>query len=93
MTNRNVLLSRLLPIEQLAFLLGIVLQNNSREPYSWDPSLLHENLQCEMSVQPFITAILGLIFMLPYIIMGLSIFVIAKWATLLEDIRCPRGGS
>ena len=89
MTNRNVLLSRLLPIEQLAFLLGIVLQNNSPEPYSWDPSLLHENLQCEMSS----LSLLGLIFMLPYIIMDLSIFVIAKWATLLEDIRCPRGGS
>ena len=33
------------------------------------------------------------IFMLPYIIMDLSIFVIAEWATLLVDIRCPRGGS
>ena len=29
------------------------------------------------------------IFMLPYIIMDLSIFVIAEWATLLVDIRCP----
>ena len=33
------------------------------------------------------------IFMLPYIIMDLSIFVIAEWATLLVDIRCPRGFS
>ena len=33
------------------------------------------------------------IFMLPYIIMDLPIFVIAKWATLLVDIHCPRGGS
>ena len=33
------------------------------------------------------------IFMLPYIIMDLPIFVIAEWATLLVDIRCPRGGS
>ena len=32
-------------------------------------------------------------FLLPYIIMDLSIFVIAEWATLLVDIRCPRGGS
>ena len=31
--------------------------------------------------------------MLPYIIMDLPIFVIAEWATLLVDIRCPRGGS
>ena len=31
--------------------------------------------------------------MLPYIIMDLPIFVIAEWATLLMDIRCPRGGS
>ena len=31
--------------------------------------------------------------MLPYIIMDLSIFVIDEWATLLVDIRCPRGGS
>ena len=31
--------------------------------------------------------------MLPYIIMDLSIFVIAEWATLLVDICCPRGGS
>ena len=30
--------------------------------------------------------------MLPYIIMDLPIFLIAKWATLLVDIRCPRGG-
>ena len=37
--------------------------------------------------------LLTLIFMLPYIIMDLSIFVIAEWATLLVDIRCPRGGS
>ena len=27
------------------------------------------------------------------IIMDLPIFVIAEWATLLVDIRCPRGGS
>ena len=33
------------------------------------------------------------IFMLPHIIMDLPIFVIAEWATLLVDIRCPRGGS
>ena len=32
------------------------------------------------------------IFMLPYIIMDLPIFVIAEWATLLVDIHCPRGG-
>ena len=31
--------------------------------------------------------------MLPYIIMDLSIFVIAEWATLLVDIHCLRGGS
>ena len=31
--------------------------------------------------------------MLPYIIMDLPIFVIDEWATLLMDIRCPRGGS
>ena len=31
--------------------------------------------------------------MLPYIIMDLPIFVIAEWATLLVDIRCPGGGS
>ena len=33
------------------------------------------------------------IFLLPYIIMDPPIFVIAEWATLLVDIRCPRGGS
>ena len=33
------------------------------------------------------------IFMLPYSIMDLPIFVIAEWATLLVGIRCPRGGS
>ena len=33
------------------------------------------------------------IFFLPYIIMDLSVFAIAEWATLLVDIRCPRGGS
>ena len=33
------------------------------------------------------------IFMLPYIIMDLPVLVIAEWATLLVDIRCPRGGS
>ena len=33
------------------------------------------------------------IILLPYIIMDLPIFVIAEWATLLVDIRCPRGGS
>ena len=32
-------------------------------------------------------------FLLLYIIMDLPIFVIAEWATLLVDIRCPRGGS
>ena len=37
--------------------------------------------------------LLTLIFMLPCIIMDLPIFVIAEWATLLVDIRCPRGGS
>ena len=31
--------------------------------------------------------------MLAYIIMDLPIFVIAEWATLLVDIRCPRVGS
>ena len=31
--------------------------------------------------------------MLPYIIMDLPVFVIAEWAALLVDIRCPRGGS
>ena len=30
---------------------------------------------------------------LPDIIMDLPIFVIAEWATLLVDIRFPRGGS
>ena len=33
------------------------------------------------------------IFLLPYIIMDLLIFVIAEWATLLVDICCPRCGS
>ena len=44
---------------------------------------------------PFFTAfnLLTQIFMLPYIIMDLLIFVIAEWATLLVDIRCSRGGS
>ena len=37
--------------------------------------------------------LLTLIFMLPYIIMDVPIFVIAEWATLLVDIHCPRGGS
>ena len=37
--------------------------------------------------------LLTLIFMLTYIIMDLSIFVIAAWTTLLVDIRCHRGGS
>ena len=32
-------------------------------------------------------------FLLPYIIMDLPIYVIAEWATLLVDIRCPRGDS
>ena len=36
---------------------------------------------------------LPLTFMLPYIIMDVPTFVIAEWATLLVDIRCPRGGS
>ena len=31
--------------------------------------------------------------MLAYIIMDLPIFVIPEWATLLVDIRCPRGRS
>ena len=31
--------------------------------------------------------------MLPYIIMDLPIFVIAKCATLLVDIHCPQGVS
>ena len=31
--------------------------------------------------------------LLPYIIMDVPIFVIAEWATLLADIRCPRCGS
>ena len=33
------------------------------------------------------------IFLLPYIIMDLPIFVIAEWATLPGDLRPPRGGS
>ena len=33
------------------------------------------------------------IFLLPYIIMDVPIFVVAEWATLLVDARCPRGGS
>ena len=33
------------------------------------------------------------IFLLPYIIMDVPIFVVAEWATLLVDVRCPRGGS
>ena len=37
--------------------------------------------------------LLTLIFVLPYIIMDLPIFVTAEWATLLVDIHCPRGGS
>ena len=37
--------------------------------------------------------LLTLIFMLPYIIMDVPIFVIAEWATLLVDTHCPRGGS
>ena len=37
--------------------------------------------------------ILTPIFMLPYIIMDLPVFVIAEWAALLVDIRSPRGGS
>ena len=36
--------------------------------------------------------LLNPIFLLPYIIMDLPIFVIAEWATLLVDIRRPRGG-
>ena len=45
--------------------------------------------------QCFCTAfnLLTPIFMLPYIIMDLPIFVIAEGATLLVDIRCPQGGS
>ena len=31
--------------------------------------------------------------MLPCVIMDLPIFVIAERATLMVDIRCPRGGS
>ena len=34
-----------------------------------------------------------LIFVLPYIIMDLAIFLIAEWATLFVDCRCPRCGS
>ena len=41
----------------------------------------------------FLFFLLTPLFMLPYIIMDLPIFVIAEWATLLVDIRCPRGGS
>ena len=37
--------------------------------------------------------LLSLIYMLPYIIMDVPIFVIAERATLLLDIHCPRGGS
>ena len=37
--------------------------------------------------------LLTLIFMLPYIIMDVPIFVIAEWATQLVDIHCLRGGS
>ena len=37
--------------------------------------------------------LLTLIFMLPYVIMDLPIFVIAEWAILLVDIRCPLDGS
>ena len=33
------------------------------------------------------------IFLLPYVIMDVPIFVVAEWATLLVDVRCPRGGS
>ena len=33
------------------------------------------------------------IFLLPYIITDLLIFVIGEWAAVLMDIRCPRGGS
>ena len=33
------------------------------------------------------------IFLLPYLIMDLPIFVIGEWATLLVDNRCPQGGS
>ena len=36
--------------------------------------------------------LLTYIFLLPYILMDLFIFVIAEWATLLVDICCPRGG-
>ena len=32
-------------------------------------------------------------FLLPCIIMDLPISVIAEWAALLVDIRCPPGGS
>ena len=32
-------------------------------------------------------------FMLPYFIMDLPLFVLAEWATILVDIRYPRGGS
>ena len=39
------------------------------------------------------TSKMSLIFMLPCIIMDVPIFVISEWATLLVDIRCPRGGS
>ena len=33
------------------------------------------------------------IFLLPYVMMDLLVFGIAQCATLLVDIRCPRGGS
>ena len=33
------------------------------------------------------------IYLLPYIIMDLPIYVIAEWATMLVDNSCPRGGS
>ena len=41
----------------------------------------------------FLNMLLSALFLLPYIIMDLPIFVIAEWTTLLVDIRCPRGRS
>ena len=58
------------------------------------PSLRKPKLFALQILQRYLLInLLTLIFMLPYIIMDLPIFVIAEWATLLVDIRCPRGGS
>ena len=37
--------------------------------------------------------LLTFIFVLPYIIMDVPVFVVAEWAALLVDIHCPQGGS